>query len=217
MKSVATRAIRILLVDDHALFREGLARLLEAEADFQLSAQCSTVKEALACVAARRVDVVLLDFDLGNERGTSFLEQARQEGYTGPVVILTAGVSDLEARDLLARGATGIFLKHSSPGLLAKCIRKVNDGEMWLDQHYVRALAQAPEPAAEAPRPKLTDRERQVLRGILEGLANKEIASRLDCSESAVKGILQQLFHKTGVRTRSQLVRIALEDYRDQL
>ena len=93
----------------------------------------------------------------------------------------------------------------------------VKEALAWLDQHYVRALAQAPEPLPEAPRPKLTDRERLVLRGILEGLANKEIASRLDCSESAVKGILQQLFHKIGVRTRSQLVRIALEDYRDQL
>jgi len=217
MKSVATRAIRILLVDDHALFREGLARLLDADADFQLSAQCSTVKEALACVAARRVDVVLLDFDLGNERGTPFIGQAREAGYAGAVVILTAGVSDLEARDLLARGAAGIFLKHSSPGLLAKCIRKVNDGEIWLDQHYIRALAQPPEGPADAPRRKLTDREGQVLRGILEGLANKEIGSRLQCSESAVKGILQQLFHKTGVRTRSQLVRIALEEFRDQL
>ena len=217
MKAQATRTVNILLVDDHALFREGLARLLESEADFALTAQCGSVKEALACVSTRPVDVVLLDFDLGNERGTLFFGQARQAGFSGPVIVLTAGVSDTEARDLLARGAAGIFLKHSSPSLLSKCIRKVMDGEIWLDQRYIRGLAHAQETPEGVPFRRLTEREWQVLRGILEGLANKEIGARLQCSESAVKGILQQLFHKTGVRTRSQLVRIALEEYRDQL
>lgn len=217
MKAQAIHTVRILLVDDHALFREGLARLLEAEGDFEMTGQCSSVQEAVNCVRNAAVDVVLLDFDLGNEHGTPFLSLAREAGYQGPIVILTAGVSDVEARDLLARGAAGIFLKHSSPSLLAKCVRRVLEGEIWLDQIHVRALAQTPETTDESPRRRLTDRERQVLRGILEGLANKEIGNRLECSESAVKGILQQLFHKTGVRTRSQLVRIALEEYRDQL
>jgi DNA-binding NarL/FixJ family response regulator len=217
MKSQATHTIKILLVDDHALFREGLARLLEAEGDFELTGQCATVREAVTCVKNSPVDVVLLDFDLGNERGTPFLTQAREAGFQGPVVILTAGVSDAEARELLARGAAGIFLKHSSPGLLSKCVRRVLEGEVWLEPVHVRALAQSKDALEESSRPRLTDRERQVLRGILEGLANKEIGNRLQCSESAVKGILQQLFHKTGVRTRSQLVRIALEEYRDQL
>jgi len=106
----------------------------------------------------------------------------------------------------------GIFPKHSSPGLLAHAIRKVMAGETWLDQTSIQALVEATQ-RREAPDLKkpFTERENQVLQGVFEGLSNKEIGARLDISESSVKAALQQLFQKTGVRTRGQLVRIALE------
>lgn len=209
---------RILLIDDHALLREGVVRLLEPEPDFEMLPPCGSVEEALREVTAHPVDLVLLDFDLGNERGTEFLRRARELGFAGRVLVVTAGVSETDAVQLLSEGVCGIFLKHSPPDLLARSIRQVREGEMWLDQRYLTALLRERRPESYADRPtRLTERERDVLRLLLEGLANKEIGARLEISESSVKAALQQLFEKFGVRTRSQLVRIALERLRDQL
>jgi two-component system, NarL family, nitrate/nitrite response regulator NarL len=210
------RAVRLLLVDDHALFREGLARLLAAEPDFEIVGHCGTVDEAVGVLEKREVDVVLLDVDLGAERGSELLGAARRAGFAGRVLVVTAGLTDAEAASFLREGASGIFLKHDPPGVLVRSIRQVMDGEASVDQRVLRGVLRVA-PREEAPRASLTDRERDVLRGVLEGLGNKEIAASLEISESSVKAALQQLFHKTGVRTRSQLVRIALEQYRDQL
>jgi two-component system nitrate/nitrite response regulator NarL len=205
--------IRILLIDDHALFREGLARLLGAEPDCEVVAHCASVAEALAVLAATRVDLVLLDVDLGNERGFDFLSKARRNGFEGHVLVVTAGLTENEAALLIAQGAAGIFLKKDSTQLLAEGIRTVVGGRAWIDRRYLTSLFGAGPHLPETERAKLTVREQQVLRGVLDGLANKQIASRLEVSESAVKAVLQQMFHKTGVRTRSQLVRVALERY----
>lgn len=213
-----SQTIRILLVDDHALFREGVTRFLASEPGLEISGHCGSVDEALDILARKRVDVVLLDFDLGPEKGTRFLLRAGERGFQARVLIVTAGLSDAEAADLIRRGVSGIFLKHNSPALLTKAIRQVMDGEGWLDQRYLKVLLNGGGSAAPSERePQLSEREREVLRAVFEGLANKEIAGRLQVSESSVKATLQQLFAKTGVRTRSQLVRIALEQYRDYL
>jgi DNA-binding NarL/FixJ family response regulator len=213
-----TEKIRIVLIDDHALFREGVARLLSPEPDFEIVCHCATVEEGLRSIGSVPADIVLLDFDLGRERGTEFVARAREKGFAGRILIVTAGLSDGDAAQLISRGASGIFLKHSSPALLAKSIRTVMAGEAWLDQRYLTALLRMRAPREdEDSRSKLTDRERAVLRGVMEGCGNKEIAERLFISESAVKSVLQQLFNKTGVRSRSQLVRIALERYQEQL
>jgi DNA-binding NarL/FixJ family response regulator len=204
-------------VDDHALFREGLARLLSVEPDFEVAAHCSTVADGMNALASTPVDLVLLDVDLGNERGFDFLRHARQQGFEGPVLIVTAGISQNEAALLIAHGAAGIFLKQDSAQLLAKGIRTVADGRAWIDQHSLASLVGARQPPQSGERKGITERERQVLRGVFDGLANKEIASRLQVSESSVKAVLQQLFDKMGVRTRSQLVRIVLEQYSHEL
>ena len=208
--------IRIVLVDDHELFREGLVRLFEAEPEFSIVGHCGTVNEGLALVKETDVDVVLLDFDLGADKGSDFIRQATERGYKGKILILTAGVTDQDAVQLIRQGVVGIFLKHSSPALLLQSIRMVVQGEVWLDQNSLRQLVHHT-PVETESRRRLTDRDRQVMRGVFEGLANKEIADRLQISESSVKASLQQLFDKTGVRTRSQLVRVALEQYREQL
>lgn len=212
------KKVRILLLDDHALFREGLARLLDSEPDFDLMVPCATVDEALRVIESTHVDIVLLDYDLGPETGSRFLHRATEEGFDGKVLVVTAGLSDAEAAELLRFGIAGIFLKHSSPDLLATAIRRVMQGDAWLDQRFMRVLAAGPPESRIEERPrKLSEREREVLRALLEGLSNKEIAARLLVSESSVKATLQHLFLKTNVRTRSQLVRIALEQYRDSL
>jgi DNA-binding NarL/FixJ family response regulator len=201
-----------LLLDDHVLFRESLSRLLASEPDFEMAGHCGTAVEALELLRRTPVDVVLLDFDLSGDPVSQFVAAARDGGFEGKILMVTAGMNAAESSRALTNGASGIFLKHSSPGILAQAIRLVASGQMWVDQKVVQMLAEGmPQRDDHSLRHLLTARERHVLQALFEGLTNKEIAAQLNVSESAVKATLQQLFQKTRVRTRSQLVRIALE------
>ena len=121
----------------------------------------------------------------------------------------------------MRQGGAGIFMKHGSAAALAQGIRQVMSGKVWLEQQYLRTIFETPrterKEAQRTAHQHLSERERRVLNYIFEGLTNKQIADRLDISESSVKAALQQLFDKAGVRTRSQLVRVAIEQYRDQI
>jgi DNA-binding NarL/FixJ family response regulator len=206
--------IRILLVDDHGLFRDSLSRLLQTEDGFRMVGSCGTVGEALLVIARERPDIILLDYDLGEEQGTVALDQIRKSGFKGRVLMVTAGMSDAATVRVLESGSEGIFLKHSSPAQLVEAIRRLVAGEPWLDPRAMRSLIAGATGKSEEQRSSpqvLTPRERLVLQGVFEGLTNKEIAAQLEVSEGSIKAVMQQLFDKTGVRTRSQLVRIALE------
>jgi DNA-binding NarL/FixJ family response regulator len=204
---------RLLLVDDHVLFREGLSRLLASEPDCEIVGACGSSAEALQILKGTSVDVVLLDYDLNQDRAAQLIAAAHRAGYRGKILMVTAGMSAKESSSVLKMGASGIILKHNPPGSLATAIRRVTSGELWLDPKIVQLMADEVRPGPEDASTSLTltERERQVLQGVFEGLANKEIAARLGISEGAVKSTLQQLFQKTHVRTRSQLVRMALE------
>jgi len=215
MPDSAKSAIRILIVDDHGLFRESLARLLAAEPDFQMIGHYSTTEETTAMLKDHPVDLVLLDFDLGINNCTEFVRSVFKGGFEGKILLVTAGISASQAAELVRLGIVGIFLKHDLPALLTEAIRDIAGGKVWLDQKVLQS-AVAGGSANRAPAP-LTARERQILSHIFEGLTNKEIAERLGTSEGSVKASIQQLFHKSGVRTRSQLVRVALEQYKDLL
>jgi two-component system, NarL family, nitrate/nitrite response regulator NarL len=219
MAKTGQKIIRLLIIDDHALFRESVARLLQSEPGFEVVANCGSSAEALRIVnTPGEIDIVLLDLDLGQEKGSEFLDLLRETSFSGKVLLVTADVSDNEIPGLIRKGISGVFLKHGSPASLIQGIRDTVEGKALFDQETLRrVLEQRDAPSAETARAKLTERERQVLSFVFEGLANKQIADRLQISETAVKASLQQLFAKTGVRTRSQLVRIALEQYRDQL
>ncbi|HZT36361.1 MAG TPA: response regulator transcription factor [Bryobacteraceae bacterium] len=214
MRQAATDVINILVLDDHSLFRRGLVRLLEAEPDIRVVADCATSAEALACMSATPADIVLLDYDLGPERGTEFLSALKNKGIRARVLAVTAGVSPLHAMAMMQYGVAGIFLKADPPELLVLAIRKIMAGEVWFSQDDFRALVERTWERSRESK-NFSPKERAVLRGVVEGLANKEIAAELQASESSVKAVIQQLFAKTGVRTRSQLVRIALERHRD--
>jgi two-component system, NarL family, nitrate/nitrite response regulator NarL len=208
--------IRILLIDDHALFRESVGRLLGSEPGFRVVGGCASVDAGLALLRQEHVDIVLLDFDLGGRNGTQFMHSARQRGFGGQVLVVTAGVEVEQAAELIRAGVSGIFMKHKSAPLLAQAIRDLMAGKVWFDPALLRAaVTRGPRSSVDTQERRFTPRERQVFSYVLEGLANKEIGGRLGVSESSVKATLQQLFSKTGVRTRSQLVRIALEQYRD--
>lgn len=207
---------RILIVDDHALFREGAARLLSTEEDIDVIGCCGSIDEALALLGGKAADVVLLDLNLRTERGFQFFKPARDAGFQGRVLVVAGVVSPFEAQRLMMSGAAGVFLKQNASTLLVSAIHAVARGESYMDEalqngHDARenslGIASAASPES------LTTRERAVLSGICEGLSNKEIATKIHVSEATVKATLQQLFDKHGVRTRSQLVRIALEQF----
>jgi len=209
------REIRLLIVDDHALFRESLARLLEAVPGLRVMSQCTTADEGLEVLSREAIDVILLDYDLGAEAGTELLARLDERHGKTKVLMVTAGLSDEMTLRAMECGASGVFLKHSSPDLLIAAIRRIAEGGAWLDNTALKSLlagGRARDQHAERPA-GLTVRQTAVLRGILDGLANKEIAARLHTSESSVKSVIQELFRKAGVRTRSQLVRIAIEKH----
>ncbi len=206
---------RLLLLDDHTLFRAMLSRLLNTAPDFRVVGHYSSSDEALVELGRQTVDLVLLDYDLGKrQNGLQFIRAAREAGYGGRIFLVTAGMNDADYVRALGLGICGIFLKHSPPELLIEAIHKVMAGETWIDQACVQGLVKAVEAESrQAVKHQFSERERDVLKRVFAGASNKEIAAQLDISEASVKSALQQLFIKTGVRTRSQLVRVALEDY----
>jgi len=214
----AASAVHILLLDDHALFRDSVGRLLAAEPAFHVEAHCGTIHEALEVLRQTPIDVVLLDFDLGEQDGREFIRLAGAQGFTGRILVVTAGVDRAAVTELIRAGIAGLFLKRDSAASLAQGIRDVMAGRVWLDQEQLLPALGTEVAARPDDRKKpFTPREQQVLSGVFDGLANKEIATRIGVSESSVKATLQQLFAKTGVRTRNQLVRIVLEQHRDRI
>ena len=206
---------RILLIDDHSLFREAIARLLGREPDFEIVGECATVDEGVEVLKKMPVDVVLLDINLGLQQGGAFLPMARDAGFRGKILVVTAGVSKLEAGRLVERGCAGIILKQERPEVFIERIRDITSeaGAEVIPPPLPETLGA---PGMEE-QPSFTPRELQVLRAVFAGQTNKEIAFKLGVSEPLVKAVLQQLFSKTGVRTRSQLVRIALERHWKEL
>lgn len=211
------KPIRLFIVDDHALFREGLIRLLASDETLEIIGSAGSVEDALKSVPRMAPDVLVLDYDLGTATAVHLLEKLRAVGFSGRTLLVTAGLPDRDALTLIREGVSGIFHKHQAPEELHRCIREVAAGRILIDQEYLRNLVQSATGDDPTGTPRLTERDRQILRCLLEGLSNKEIAANLQISESAVKASLQQLFHKAEVRTRSQLVRVALEKYLDQL
>jgi DNA-binding NarL/FixJ family response regulator len=209
--------IRLVLLDDHELFRAGLGRLLTSEAGFEIAGECGASAEALEVLRGSAVDVVLLDFHLGEgDTATKFISAAREAGYRGRFLIVADAADARNSALALKLGASGIFLKSEPPNRLIQAIRIVASGDFWLDQKVILFLADQlvdryPPLEGQPSAGALEERERKVLLGILEGLTNKKIGASMGLSEGSVKAIVQRLFAKACVRTRSQLVRVALQ------
>ena len=209
------KPIRVVLLDDENLLRAGLSRLLASEIGIEVLGECGSCAEALDILKASAIDLVLLDFKIGEEHAGDFISTAQAAGYRGRFLIVASAPDARASAHALSLGASGIFPKSGGPDRLVQAIRLVMTGAVWIDQKVVQYLADqyVSQPAVPADR-RTHGREtleEKVIAGILEGLTNKKIADGMGLSESSVKNILQGLFSKTGVRTRSQLVRMALE------
>jgi two-component system, NarL family, nitrate/nitrite response regulator NarL len=208
------KRIRLVLLDDHVLFRASLSRVLALEPGFEVAGECGTAAEALEVLKNSGADVILLDFDA--TEGNDFMSAARQSGYQGRFLIVAGTLDVRKSAVALTRGAAGIFLKSESLDRLVQAIRLVANDELWIEPKVVQLLAgkvidQYPGVEPSRSGETLGERERHVLRGILGGLTNKRIGDDMGLSESSIKNIVQRLFGRAGVKTRSQLVRVALE------
>ena len=203
--------IRILIVDDHLLVRTGLRMLIDNESDMTVVGKAATRSEALALAESEKPNVVLLDIDLGNENGLDFLAELHDVLPNVRVLVLT-GLRDIESHRRAARlGAAGVVLKEHAAEVLLKAIKKVHQGELWLDRSMMgtllREMTQGPSVDEEAAKiSTLTPRERDVLALIAEGLKNKDIGARLFISETTVTHHLSSVFAKLDVSDRLELV-----------
>jgi DNA-binding NarL/FixJ family response regulator len=200
--------IRLMLLHSQMLFRTSLARLLATERDFELAAECANVAEALEKLADARPDVILFDFSIWPD----LIAKAQEAGYAGRFLAIAEEVDAVPCVRALSRGISGVVLGCDSPTRLVQAIHVVASGAAWVDQGVIQFLADRYPHHEDVRLDTLAEREQAVLRGILSGLTNRKIADQIGASESTVKATLQQLFDKTGVRTRSQLVRFMLAD-----
>jgi two-component system nitrate/nitrite response regulator NarL len=217
MEATQSKEIRLFVVDDHAMFREGLARLFENEPSIAIVGQSSSASQALSALKKTGTTMIILDVDLGAERALDFVIEAKKRGFVGQVLVVTAGVSGPEAVQLIQAGVAGILHKQHSSETLLDAVRKVAEGGVFLEKDYLGSLFLSMDRTKSHAKPQLSEREKDLVRYLFQGMTNKEIGSRLEISEGAVKASLHQLFEKTGARTRAQLVKVALEQYRDQL
>jgi DNA-binding NarL/FixJ family response regulator len=208
--------IRLLLLDDQALLRASLAHFLASEPDLQVVGECGTPREALEILKTAPVDVVLLDFGHAMESSGSLISSAQRDGFQGRFLVVAESSDVRNSAAVIQLGASGVFLKSEAPHRLVLAIKVIANGGAWLEPRIIRSLADEsvgrfPATGTDGCAGLLTDREQRVLRGILGGLTNRKIGENLGLSESSVKTAVQQLFYRTGVRTRGQLVRVAME------
>jgi DNA-binding NarL/FixJ family response regulator len=198
-----TSRARILLVDDHALLRTGVANIINQEGDLHVVAEAGNGVEALDAFDRYHPDVTLLDLRMPVMEGVEVVRRLREKDPRARVIILTTYDTDEEISRALKAGAKAYVLKDISADGLITCIRDVLAGKTYL------APAAAAKLAEDVTRVQLTPRELATLRLLADGKANKEIASELGISERTVKTHLGHLFEKLGVTSRTEAVKIA--------
>jgi DNA-binding NarL/FixJ family response regulator len=217
--------IRIVVADDHPIFRDGLCKLLGLEEDFQVVAQAQDGRQVLDVLQQFEPDILLLDLKMPGLDGLATLQRLQAAKNRTRVIVLTASDDKNEFVQAMKLGTSGIVLKQTATELLIKSIRKVHAGEIWLDSHTTAAVirqfvANDEAPAAPAPqtqsrereRSPLSQREREIVALVAQGFKNKEMAEKMFISEQTVKNHLHNIFDKLGVSDRLELALYAIHN-----
>ena len=209
MSEHAPEQVRIAIVDDHPIFRDGLRRLLESEPGFVIIAEGTDGLDAVRIAKELMPDVMLLDVAMPRMDGVDAL--SAPELAATRVVVLTAGLTDRQATQVVDLGARGIVLKESATRLLVDSIRGVMDGRVMIAPEVAATLAQTVDAGGRKVRPyRLTAREAEIVNAIAEGRSNREIAQTLGISLQTVKHHLTSIFDKTGTSSRLELALVAI-------
>ena len=210
----AKQAIRILVADDHAIFREGLRKLLEDADDVQIVGEASNGVECTKMLPKLKPDILLLDLRMPEKDGLAVLEEINFDTLPTRVIVLTAAEDDRDVVRAMRLGARGVVLKQSATDLLLKSIRKVHDGEIWLDNRMTSEVIDAFKKSAESgqrrDKPLLSEREKEIVQLVAQGFRNREIGEKLFISEQTVKNHLHNIFDKLGVSDRLELALYAI-------
>jgi len=210
----AKTVTRILVADDHAIFRDGLRKLLEGAEDVQIIGEACNGVECTKMLAKLKPDILLLDLRMPEKDGLAVLEEVNFDTLGTRVIVLTAAEDDRDVVRAMRLGARGVVLKQSASDLLLKSIRKVADGEIWLDNRMTAEVIDAFKKSAEAgqrrEKPLLSDREKEIVQLVAQGFRNREIGEKLFISEQTVKNHLHNIFDKLGVSDRLELALYAI-------
>lgn len=204
--------IRVLIVDDHAIVRAGLAQLLATTDDIELVGATADGQEAVSLAEELRPDVILMDLSMPGLDGVAATARILERLPEARILVLTSFSDQRRIVDAIQAGAEGYLLKNAEPDQILGGIRAVAEGGLPLDPMVARALLTARRPAAAIT---LTEREREVLSLVRAGLANKVIAQRLGISERTVKAHLGSIFQRLGVSDRTQAALWAAEHLED--
>lgn len=207
--------IKVLLVDDHALLREGLRQLLELETDIRIAAEADDGFEALRLVRRTRPDVALMDIHLPVIDGLAVTRQIAQEFPTLPVVMLTMHCEQQQVIQAISSGAKGYLLKSASSQEVVQAIRIVSQGGVYIEPALTGAIVSevrrlSANAAGSQSLNALSEKEIEILRCVAQGLSNKEIAVHLAYAEKTVKNYLSVIFQKLAIRDRTQAAIFAL-------
>jgi len=210
--------IRILVADDHPIFRDGLRKLLEAESDFHVVGEASDGEEAVRLARQIQPDVLLLDLAMPHQPGLEALRELTNLQTPVRTILLTVAIDKAQLVEALQLGARGVVLKETSTELLLKSIRTVVNGQFWVGREavtdLVKVLRDLVPAAGEESRKKafgLTPRELEIVSAIVLGYTNKDIARKYTISEDTVKHHLTNIFDKVGVSNRLELALFAIE------
>jgi two-component system nitrate/nitrite response regulator NarL len=199
--------VRILIADDHAIFRDGLRRLLVSVSSFVVVGEASDGREAISLAAELKPDILLLDLAMPGVTGIATLRKLAQDALPVRTILLTAAIQPFEVASALQLGARGIVLKASPPEILLKSIRAVCNDELWVGSEIISACTRS------AQQPMVTSasttREKQIISAIKAGKSNREIAIQFSISEETVKRHLSNIYGKLGVSSRLELAVLA--------
>jgi DNA-binding NarL/FixJ family response regulator len=218
MENKRSQNIRIVIADDHPIFRDGLRRLLEAEPGLKVIGEASDGSDAVRLARQLKPDIMLLDLAMPRQPGLEALRDLSTGGANGvKVILLTAAAEKHQIVEALQLGARGVVLKDSATQLLLKSIHTVMAGEYWVGREavsnlvqYLRMQMQASHEESRQKKFGLTPRELEIVSAVVAGYSNKEIAEYFKISEDTVKHHLSNIFDKLGVSTRLELALFAV-------